>query len=142
MTRKIKKSGVSRATCFSGHRPGARGFTLVELLVVVAIIGILATIAIPQFSLYRSRALCAKAQSDLTNLALAQEAYFIFAGTYTKVVQNPDHTSNLEGFRWSNGVVLVSTQASNTYWQVVTDHVACPSGPFTYDSDKGGLQQK
>lgn len=53
-----------------------KGFTLVELLVVVAIIGILAAIAIPQFAAYRQRAYNASAQSDLRNFKTTMEAYF------------------------------------------------------------------
>ena len=55
---------------------GSKGFTLIELLVVVAIIGILAAIAIPQFSKYRTRAYNSAAESDLRNFKTDMEAYF------------------------------------------------------------------
>ena len=57
-------------------RKGQKGFTLIELLIVVAIIGILAAIAIPQFSAYRQKAYNSAAQSDLKNFKTAMEAYY------------------------------------------------------------------
>jgi len=57
-------------------RKGEKGFTLIELLIVVAIIGILAAIAIPQFSAYRQKAYNSAAQSDLKNFKTAMEAYY------------------------------------------------------------------
>lgn len=53
------------------------GFTLIELLIVVAIIGILAAIAIPQFSAYRAKAYNSAATSDLKNVKTSLESYFM-----------------------------------------------------------------
>lgn len=60
----------------------AKGFTLIELMIVIAIIGILAAIAIPKFSFYRYRAFNAAVMNDLRNAANAQEAYYVDESTY------------------------------------------------------------
>ena len=51
------------------------GFTLIELMIVVAIIGILAAIAIPQFAAYRQKAYHSASTSDLKNTKTGMEAY-------------------------------------------------------------------
>jgi len=57
-----------------------KGFTLIELMIVIAIIGILALIAIPNFIQLRSRAYNASAQSSGRNAKTAQEVYFQNSG--------------------------------------------------------------
>ena len=61
------------------------GFTLIELMIVVAIIGILAAIAIPQFAQYRIRAFNAQAVSILKTVQTAEEAYFAIWAFVTKL---------------------------------------------------------
>lgn len=57
------------------HR-NQKGFTLIELMIVIAIIGILAAIAIPQFSKYRARSYNASSLSDARNLRTDLEGHY------------------------------------------------------------------
>lgn len=57
-------------------RSNQKGFTLIELMIVIAIIGVLAAIAIPQFVQYRLRSFNSSALSDIRNLATSEVAMF------------------------------------------------------------------
>jgi type IV pilus assembly protein PilA len=92
-----------------------RGFTLVELLIVVVILGILATIAIPNYANTKGKAFAATLRSDLRNLATAEEAYFFQNAIYTSTVGNLEYNS-------SPGVVINITTASGVGWSASATH--------------------
>lgn len=59
------------------------GFTLVELVIVLALIGLLLTIVIPRLSSTRDKALIATMKTDLRNLVTAEELWKVDSGRYT-----------------------------------------------------------
>ena len=61
----------------------SKGFTLIELMIVVAIIGILAAIAIPNFLTYQCKARQSEAKTNLGGIRVSQEAYYAEYDTYT-----------------------------------------------------------
>ena len=83
------------------------GFSLVELMVVVAIIGILATIAIPNFVRFQNKAKQSNAKSELAGIFTAERAYFAEYNTYVSLL-------TLAGFTPEGSVGCAGTGAAGT----------------------------
>jgi general secretion pathway protein G len=94
-----------------------RGFTLVELLIVIVIIGILATLVIASFSNTKGKANVARVKTDLHNLATAQESYFYEKNAYAPSMALLNVTA-------SPGVALTIVEASASGWSATGVHPA------------------
>src|SRR5256712_7799685 len=97
-----------------------RGFTLIELLIVVVIIGLLATIAIPKFSNTKEKAYVAAMKSDLRNLATAEEAFFYDSAKYTT------NFALMNNFNPSAGGTMV-LNATTSGWSASTTSAFAPA---------------
>jgi len=110
------------------------GFTLIELMIVVAIVAILAAIAIPQLSVHRTKSYNTAAISDLKNAAIAQEAYYVDNRRYTSDIGNL--TLNPYNFYISQGINMAVSSATNEAYLMTAYHSA---GNKTYTlSGPGG----
>lgn len=108
------------------------GFTLVELLVVLVIIGILTAIAIPTLNSQRSKASGATAISDLRNMATFEEAQMADSGSYAADVD----TLAADGLHRSPGLKLGLAVSLDGYCGVAQEH----STFWWFDSGAGGVQ--
>jgi type IV pilus assembly protein PilA len=118
MREDIRQDMKREETALVARRAAGRaGFTLIELLIVVVIIGILASIAIPKFGSTKERAYLAKMKSDLRNLATAQESYLGDNQTYYggAVPNNPTFSYNP-----SSGTTVTITEATTGGWSATT----------------------
>ncbi len=113
------------------------GFSLIELITVMAIIAILTAVAIPQYSDYKRRAFDSRAVTDLRNVATSEEMYFLDNEEYLSC-QNQS-CAELPGIgAISDGVTLQITASESSFLGAASH----PRGAkhFLWDSEKGGLQ--
>jgi type IV pilus assembly protein PilA len=112
-----------------------RGFTLIEILLVIAIIGLLAAIAIPQFIRYRGQAIDAQLKSDLRNAAVAVEGYFSKKTVYPASIAEIDGY----GFKASEGVTITLNVPTPANYTITAAKPGGTRASFTLTSTTGSI---
>jgi len=109
-----------------------KGFTLIELLVVVLIIGILASVALPQYNMAVMKARFASLQPIVTALSRAQEVYYLANGSYATSFSELDIEPPGGGKIQPDGVGGERVEYDKFYCRLMGDSVYCHGTEYGY----------
>ena len=104
-----------------------KGFTLIELMIVVAILGILASIAIPNFMTFRQKAKTSEAHSNLISIRICEEIYKVEHDVYLAATRYPSAAATGTFDAWIPGSTGFSAIGFS------------PSGKVYYDYSVDGV---
>ncbi len=120
-----------------------KGFTLVELMIVIAIIGILSAIAYPSYTEYVTRAKRADAMDSLTPLVARMEEYYGLNGTYDGATINAAGTGTVGGNESVDKYYTLSIPVADAYsYMLVATPVRVGSDPDCTTLSLDSLGQK
>jgi type IV pilus assembly protein PilA len=119
----------------ASRKKNRTGFTLIELMIAIAIIGILVSIAIPQFTAYKVKGYNAASKSDLKNAYTVAQAYF---------TDNPGATFDAAvltagGYQATQGVVLTITAGTQNTLVLTTTNPTAGAAAITYTVNSSGV---
>lgn len=120
------------------NRLFSRGFTIVELLVVIVVIGILATLVVVAYNGVSGRAKEASRQSDETQAKKQIEAFYAVNGFYPTANNCPTTGTTDICLKTSPGNTLVYTYLSSTAYNLSVT-ISSSTGPTVYAATLGGI---